>query len=62
MEAALGPSLRSSLTCIYLKGNPCAAVPSYVLRVRHLLPKLEQLDDNPVAGSAGGPPHSSIVL
>ncbi len=38
----------ATLTCVYLQNNPCAATPSYALRMRHLLPKLAQLDDNPV--------------
>ena len=48
VEAALQPQ-RETLSCLYLKGNPAAAAPSYALRMRHLLPKLTQLDDNPVA-------------
>ena len=48
VEAALQPQ-RPTLSCIYLKGNPCASAPSYALRLRHLLPHLAQLDDNPVA-------------
>lgn len=47
VEAALA-SQRATLSCVYLKGNPCAGAPSYALRMRHLLPKLTQLDDNPV--------------
>lgn len=51
MEAALAAQ-RPTLSCLYLKGNPCAAAPSYALRMRHLLPQLEQLDDNPVVPPA----------
>lgn len=42
-------SQHKSMTCIYLRGNPCAASMSYKLRMKHALPRLEQLDDNPVA-------------
>jgi protein phosphatase 1 regulatory subunit 7 len=47
VEAALAPQ-RATLTCVYLRGNPAAAEPHYKLRLCHLLPKLEQLDDAPV--------------
>jgi protein phosphatase 1 regulatory subunit 7 len=47
VEAALA-SQRPSLTCIYLRGNPCAAGTDYKLRLKFALPALQQLDDNPV--------------
>lgn len=47
MEAALR-SQRGSLSCVYLRGNPCAAAHDYKLRLKFALPQLEQLDDNPV--------------
>ena len=47
VEAAL-QAQRPTLTCIYLSGNPCAATPSYRLRMQHLFPQLEQLDDSPL--------------
>ena len=37
-----------SLETVYLMGNPCASDSKYKLRMLYLLPKLEQLDDNPV--------------
>ena len=48
VEAAL-KSQRGSLSCLYLRGNPCAAGTDYKLRMKFALPQLEQLDDNPVA-------------
>ena len=50
VEEALQPQ-RGSLSCVYLRGNPCSEAPSYALRMRHLLPNLTQLDDNPVPGA-----------
>jgi protein phosphatase 1 regulatory subunit 7 len=44
VEDTLRP-LRQVLTCVYLHGNPCAAESNYKLRMLHLLPNLEQLDD-----------------
>ncbi len=41
-------SQRGSLSCVYLRGNPCAAATDYKLRMKFALPQLEQLDDNPV--------------
>lgn len=48
VEAALC-SQRGSLSCVYLRGNPCAAGTDYKLRLKFALPRLEQLDDSPVA-------------
>lgn len=48
VEAAL-KSQAGSLSCIYLRGNPCAEGQGYKLRMMHALPLLQQLDDNPVA-------------
>jgi hypothetical protein len=48
VEAALA-SQRGSLSCVYLRANPCAAGTDYKLRLKFALPKLEQLDDMPVA-------------
>jgi protein phosphatase 1 regulatory subunit 7 len=36
------------LSCVYLYGCPCAVEQHYKLRMKHLLPKLEQLDDMPI--------------
>jgi len=36
------------LSCVYLHGCPCAVEQHYKLRMKHLLPKLEQLDDMPI--------------
>ena len=47
IEAALNHH-KGTLTCVYLKGNPCVADTQYKLRMKFLLPKLEQLDDNPL--------------
>ena len=47
VEDSLKP-LRETLTCVYLRGNPAAAHAQYKLRMRHLLPRLEQLDDSPL--------------
>ena len=47
VEAALR-SQRGSLSCVYLRGNPCAAAHDNKLRLKFALPQLEQLDDNPV--------------
>lgn len=47
VEVALA-SQRGSLSCLYLRGNPCAAGTDYKLRLKFALPALEQLDDNPV--------------
>lgn len=41
-------SQRPTLSCLYLRGNPCAAAHDYKLRMKFALPQLEQLDDNPV--------------
>lgn len=48
VEDRLRP-LRENLTCVYLQGNPCALETNYKLRMLHTLPKLEQLDDRPIA-------------
>ena len=48
VEAAL-KSQRGSLSCIYLRGNPCAAGTDYKLRMKFALPLLQQLDDGTVA-------------
>lgn len=48
VEAAL-KSQRGSMSCVYLRGNPCAAGTDYKLRMKFTLPRLEQLDDSPVA-------------
>lgn len=48
VEAALA-SQQGSLSCVYLRANPCAAGTDYKLRLKFALPKLEQLDDTPVA-------------
>lgn len=40
--------LSGTVTCIYLAGNPCALENNYKLRMLHVLPKLEQLDDKPI--------------
>lgn len=43
---------RDTLTCVYLRGNPCAeegGAAAYRERMRALLPRLEQLDDAPLA-------------
>lgn len=47
VEGALR-SQAGSLSCVYLRGNPCAAGHDYKLRMKFALPRLEQLDDNPV--------------
>jgi protein phosphatase 1 regulatory subunit 7 len=47
VEQALQP-VSGSLAVIYLENNPAAAEPQYKERIRALLPKLEQLDSNPV--------------
>lgn len=47
VEAAL-KATAGCLETVYLRGNPCAADPKFKLRMLYLLPKLEQLDDNPV--------------
>lgn len=47
VEEALRP-VKSTLTTVYLQGNPCANETNYKLRMLYLLPSLEQLDDNPV--------------
>jgi hypothetical protein len=47
VESALRP-VRSTLTTLYLQGNPCAKDTNYKLRMLYLIPNLEQLDDNPV--------------
>ena len=46
-EAVMKP-LSGSLEIVYFRGNPCANDPKYKLRMLYLLPKLQQLDDNPV--------------
>lgn len=48
VEAALA-SQRATLSCVYLRGNPCAAGTDYKLRLKFALPLLQQLDDAPVA-------------
>lgn len=48
MEASLRAQA-GSLTCVYLRGNPCAAGTDYRLRLKFALPRLQQLDDSPVA-------------
>ncbi|KAI3430888.1 hypothetical protein D9Q98_009297 [Chlorella vulgaris] len=48
VEAVL-KSQTGSLSCVYLRGNPCAEAGGYKLRMKIALPKLEQLDDSPVA-------------
>ena len=40
--------IASTLETVYLRGNPCASDSKYKLRMLYLLPKLQQLDDNPV--------------
>jgi protein phosphatase 1 regulatory subunit 7 len=40
--------IAKTLQVVYLRGNPCASDDKYKLRMLYLLPKLEQLDDNPV--------------
>jgi protein phosphatase 1 regulatory subunit 7 len=47
VESALKP-ISKTLEIVYLRGNPCSADEKYKLRMLFLLPKLEQLDDNPV--------------
>ncbi len=47
VEAALRTTA-GSLETLYLRGNPCAADSKFKLRMLYLLPKLEQIDDNPV--------------
>lgn len=47
VESALRPHA-DTLTCVYLYGCPCAQQPRYRLRMKHILPRLEQLDDKPV--------------
>lgn len=47
VEAVLKP-IAKTLEIVYLRGNPCASDEKYKLRMLYLLPKLEQLDDNPV--------------
>ena len=48
VESALAAQ-RPTLSCLYLKGNPCAGGNDYRLRMQHLMPQLEQLDDLPIA-------------
>jgi len=47
IEAVL-KEMAKTLEIVYLRGNPCASHEKYKLRMLYLLPKLEQLDDNPV--------------
>lgn len=48
---------RGTLTCVYLRGNPCAEEDpaAYRERVRALLPRLEQLDDAPLEPKLAAP-------
>lgn len=47
VESALGAHA-DTLSCVYLAGNPVAAVADYRGRLQRLLPRLAQLDDKPV--------------
>ncbi len=47
MEQGLQP-VKATLAVIYLENNPAAGDPGYKQRITALLPKLEQLDSNPL--------------
>lgn len=39
--------VKSHLSVAYMRGNPCASDTQYRLRMKYILPRLEQLDDSP---------------
>ena len=44
VERVLGSTVGSTLSCLYLAGNPCAGEPGYSARLHAALPALTALD------------------